>query len=215
MNRQRTIWSVAFSMIAGVTLASLPFTASASEPEKMMQAEYSVSTTTELEFESGVGEIKFERAEGDVMEVSVRAYKASDAVFDKEGNIDAAELTSRQVGDRLILTVAEQDGLQLDWVIKLPKIASIETELGVGEVSGDVWASDMNIDVGVGEVDIEVYGDYASIKTDVGVGDSSIRGPGDIENNRFLMTANSRAKSHGDARISIDAGVGDVTIRIK
>ena len=215
MNRQRTVWSVAFSMVAGVTLASLPFTADAAEQEKVMQAEYTVSHATEVEFDSGVGEIRFERTEGNVMQVSVRAYKDDDAVFDKKGNVEAAELHARQQGDRLIFEVIEQDGIQLDWVIKVPQIASIETDLGVGEISGELWASDMNIDIGVGEVDLDIYGDYASIKTDVGVGDSHIRGEGNIENNRFLMTANSRANANGQAKISIDAGVGDVTIRIK
>lgn len=215
MNRQRTIWGVAFSMVAGVTLISLPFTADAAEQEKVMRAEYTVSKATEVEFDSGVGEITFERIEGSVMQVSVRAYKDNDTVFDKDGNVESAELTARQSGDRLILEVAEQDGIQLDWVIKLPHLASVEADLGVGEISGELWASDINIDIGVGEVDLDIFGDYASIKTDVGVGDSKIRGIGNIENNRFLMTANSRATSNGEARISIDAGVGDVTIRIE
>lgn len=215
MNRQRTIWSVAFSMVAGVTLMSLPFTADAAEQEKIMNAEYTVSTTTEVEFDSGVGQITFERTEGNVMLVSVRAYKDNDAVFDKDGNVEAAQLSARQSGDRLILEVKEQDGIQLDWVIKLPQVASIETDLGVGEISGELWVSDINIDIGVGEVDLDIFGDYASIKSDVGVGDSKIRGIGQIENNRFLMTANSRASSNGDAKISIDAGVGDVNIRIE
>lgn len=215
MNRQRTVWSVALSMVAGVTLASLPFVADAASQEKHLEAEYSVNANTQVEFDSGVGSIKFERAEGDVLQVRIRAYKDDDAFFDKKGNVEDAELNVRQMGNRLILEVSGQDGIQLDWVVKVPKVARIETDLGVGEISGELWVADMNIDIGVGEVDLVIHGDYATIKTDVGVGDSKIRGPGSIENNRFLMTANSRATSAGTARISVDAGVGDINLNIQ
>src|SRR5690554_620298 len=147
MNRQRTVWSVALSMVAGVTLASLPFVADAAQQEKHINAEYTVHAGTEVEFDSGVGSIQFERADGDVLQVSIRAYKDDDAIFDKKGNVDDAELNVRQMGNRLILEVANQDGIQLDWVVKLPQVASIETDLGVGEISGELWVSNMNIDI--------------------------------------------------------------------
>jgi hypothetical protein len=214
MNRQRTTWSIALGMIAGITVISLPFTASAQQHEKHMNAEYSVTSATELNFDSGVGTIKFERSEGDVMEVSVRAYKDDDTVFDKDGNVEDAELVAEQSGDQLTLRVPNQDGIQLDWVIKMPKVSRVETDLGVGEISGDLWTTNIQIDLGVGEVDLDIYGDYKTIKTDVGVGDSSIKGMGNIENNRFLMTANSRATSSGTHRVSVDAGVGDINIHV-
>lgn len=215
MNRQRTTWNVAFFMIAGVTLGSLSFHANAQTQEKVMNAEYTVTAATELSFDSGVGTISFERAEGDVMAVSVRAYKDDDAFFDKNGRVEDAELVAEQKGDRLILRVPEQDGIQLDWVIKLPQVASVDTDLGVGTIKGELWMSDISMDLGVGDIDLDLHGDYRSIKIDVGVGDSSIHGIGQIENNRFLMTANSRASSNGNARVSIDNGVGDIDITVK
>lgn len=214
MNRQRTTWSIALGMIAGITVISLPFTASAQQHEKHIAAEYTVTNATEVSFDSGVGTITFERTEGDVMEVSIRAYKNDDTVFDKEGNVEDAELIAEQAGDQLTLRVPKQDGIQLDWVVKLPKVSRVETDLGVGEISGNLWTTNINIDLGVGEVDLDIYGDYKTIKTDVGVGDSTIRGLGNIENNRFLMTANSRANSDGKHRVSVDAGVGDVNITV-
>ncbi|PHR63823.1 hypothetical protein LG272_08905 [Pseudidiomarina marina] len=214
MNRQRTTWSIALGMIAGITVISLPFTANAQQHEKHINAEYSVSAETELSFDSGVGTITFERTEGDVMEVSIRAYKDDDTVFNKDGNVEDAELVAEQAGNQLTLRVSNQDGIQLDWVIKLPRVNRVETDLGVGEINGDLWTTDIQIDLGVGEVDLDIYGDYKTIKTDVGVGDSTIKGLGNIENNRFLMTANSRANSSGKHRVSVDTGVGDIDITV-
>src|SRR5690606_29226903 len=165
--------------------------------EKHITAEYTVTNATEVSFDSGVGTIIFERTEGNVMEVSIRAYNDDDTVFDNEGNVEDAELIAEQAGDQLTLRVPKQDGIQLDWVVKLPKVSRVETDLGVGEISGHLWTTNINIDLGVGEVDLDIYGDYKTIKTDVGVGDSTISGLGNIENNRFLMTANSRANSDG------------------
>lgn len=215
MNRQRTTWGIALSMIAGVTLASMPYTVAATEQEKHFSAEYSATAETQLELDSGVGSIEFQRTDDATIRVKLKAYKNGDGVFNKDGNVADAELVAEQSGDRLLLKVPKQDGIQLDWVISLPQISSVDADLGVGEIKGDLWASDINIDMGVGDIDLVIYGDYRSIKTDVGVGDSAIRGKGHIENNRFLMTANSKAESNGNARINIDNGVGDIDIQIK
>lgn len=215
MNRQRTTWSIAFCMIAGVTLASIPFTATAhGQEEKNIEAEYTVTAATEIEFDSGVGTITFERTEGDVMHVAIRAYKDDDTFFNKDGHVEDAELEAKQSGNRITLSVPKQDGIQIDWVIKLPKVARVDTDLGVGVIEGELWTTNLQFDLGVGEVNLDLYGDYSSVKTDVGVGDSTIKGKGNIENNRFLMTANSRAYSTGESRINIDNGVGEVTVHM-
>lgn len=212
MNRQRTVWGIAFGMIAGVTMATWSVSVEATE-EKQLQAEYTVSAKTKFNLDSKVGTITFERTDGDVMLVSARAYQDDSSFFNKKGRVSDAELTARQDGNKLTLKVNNDDDVKVDWYIKLPQVNNVDVDLGVGTIDGELWSTDMSIDLGVGSIELDLYGDYRSIKTDVGVGDSTLKGAAQhIENNRFLMTASSRASSTGNAKISIDTGVGDISI---
>lgn len=214
MNRQRTVWGTACGMIAGVTMATWSLSADATE-EKHLQADYTASTATELILDVKVGTIYFERTQGDVISVNVRAYQDDSSFFKKKGRVSDAELVAHQNGNELKLKIKNDDDIKVDWYIKVPQIQSLVTDLGVGSIDGELWTSSMVIDVGVGAVNLELFGDYGTIKTDVGVGDSKIKGTGQIENNRFLMTAKSRASSTGAALISISTGVGDINLTIE
>lgn len=213
MTRQQTVWFSALFLIASVTALSLPFASTANAHERSFNATYKVSSATRLDLESGVGTVKFERTDGDELEVELVAEEG-DSGFFNDANLDAVELTAEQSGDTLRLRVPEQEDVELHWVVRMPKIAEVDLDLGVGEISGEMAATDLSIDLGIGAVDLDVYGEIADVKTDVGIGEVNIRGGDKTSNERHFISASGRASGNGDARINIDAGIGEVDITI-
>lgn len=213
MTRQQTVWFSALFLIASVTALSLPFASTANANERSFNATYKVTSATRLDLESGVGTVRFERAEGDELEIKLVAEEG-DSNFFNSGNLDAVELTAEQNGDTLRIRVPEQEDIELNWVLYLPQVAEIDLDLGVGEISGEMYAADMQVDLGIGAVDLEVYGEVADIKTDVGIGEVKIRGAEQSNSERHFISASGRASGNGDARINIDAGIGEVTVTL-
>lgn len=213
MTRQQSVWFSALFLIASVTALSLPFASTANAHERTFNATYKVDSTTRIDLESGVGTVKFERTTGNELEVVLIAEEG-DSTFFNDGNLDAVELTAEQSGNTLRLRVAEQEDIELNWVLRMPQVAEVDLDLGVGEVSGEMDAADLSIDLGVGAVDLAIYGAVADVKTDVGIGEVKIRGGDHTSNERHFISASGRASGKGDARINIDAGIGEVEITL-
>ncbi|CAB0149774.1 hypothetical protein PSI9734_00354 [Pseudidiomarina piscicola] len=214
MTRQQTVWFSALFLIASVTGLSLPFATTANAHERTIDATYNVTSATELSIESGVGTVTFERHEGSTLEVELQISESDVSFFD-DANIEQVELVAKQTGNRLDLRVPEQDNIQLDWLIRLPQIAAIDLELGVGEISGRLDAADMDVELGVGAIELEIVGDIADVKTDVGIGDVKISGGDSSSNERYFISASGEAKGQGRARLNMDVGIGEIRIEIK
>ncbi|MDN7134980.1 hypothetical protein [Pseudidiomarina terrestris] len=214
MTRQQTVWFSALFLIASVTALSLPLASVANAHEKKIEASYSVSDATELSIEFGVGTVKFERSSGSDLEVEL-TIEETDGKFFGEAELERAELVAEQKGTRLDLRVPEQENIKIDWVIRLPQIASVELDLGVGEISGTLDAADMNLDLGVGEVDLVLVGAIADVKTDVGIGEVKIAGGDSTSNERHFISASGKARGQGDARVNIDVGIGEIRVEIQ
>jgi len=209
---KRLIWPVALLTIITATMSSLPLRAA--EEEKILEHEFTVTPATQVSIESGVGTILFIRCEGETLQVTVTATRDNDS-FWQDGDLTDVELTGEQRGDTLSLVVSPQDNISLDWVITLPKVAALDVELGVGEIDGDVWTTNMSLELGVGDLDLNLFGgDIAQMSAEVGVGDAAIKGMRDNVHERTLMTASARASGTGQARITAEVGVGDVTLRV-
>lgn len=214
MSRQQFVWTTAFLLIGSVTLASLPFNARAADSEKRMEATYEVTSATTLYVESGVGTIHFHRHDSDEVIVKIRA-KADEDSFWKNGSLDEVELVANQKGDQLMLEVPKQDDIQLDWDITLPRLKSVVTELGVGEVKGELYAADLSVELGIGEVDLDIYGDVKSVDAEVGIGETRITGLDNSQRERAFISSNSQGQGSGDARVEIETGIGEIRIEIK
>ncbi len=219
MSRQQLIWNVAVGFIGATTILSWPFSATAEEIEKEIINVFQVSAETELEIENGVGTIAFERVEGDEVIITLQAKRSKKNSFfsfsNPEKSLEELEIEVEQDGNLISIEASEADNLQLNWTVKMPLVARLDVELGVGEISGEIDTTDMNIELGIGAVDLELYGDYRLIEMDVGVGATEIRGARNVNNNRMMVTSNSSSESEGTAKVNVEVGVGDISITIK
>lgn len=208
---KKLVWPMAVFMVAGSTLVSL--SATAAEREKVITAEYDVTSEVRLSVESGVGSIEFVRGDSDVISVRVVATADDDSVW-KDGDVEATELSARQNGDSLSLEVEHEDNIELRWTIHMPRVSTLHADLGVGEVSGEIWTTDASIDVGVGAIEMTLFGnDYDRITAAAGIGETSIRNA-NATTERAFIASESEARGNGSARISGDVGVGEVSFTI-
>ena len=214
MTRQQLVWVSGVFLIAMVTAVSLPFASVASAQERSFEASYTASNATELSVESGVGSIELIRYSGQTIEVEMTAEEAETSFF-SDANLDAVELVAQQNGNRLQLSVPEQDNVKLTWRIKLPQIASVNIDLGIGEVIGEMNAADLDVDIGIGELDIILFGDVADVKADVGIGDVNIEGAATQQKERAFISASGNASGRGQARVNVDVGIGEANITIQ
>ncbi|CAI8163848.1 hypothetical protein [Pseudidiomarina mangrovi] len=215
MNRSTTVWTAAMVLIGAVTVASMSQQVTAADADKYLQGSYAVTAQTDMKISFGVGSIELSHHDGDEVLVEIKATASDGGFWRSEGDVSKVELLASQQGNWLELEVPEQDNVQLEWQVKLPRLSSIDLELGIGEIKGRIESSDLDIDLGIGDIKLTLIGDVKSINMDVGVGDTKITGANHSSSERAIVTSSSSAQGNGQARINIDAGIGDVHLTIE
>jgi DUF4097 and DUF4098 domain-containing protein YvlB len=169
----------------------------------------------EIEIKNSVGSIDLRVVEGNEMRIEVEIEGEDRAFFRRQVDVDDIDVEARTRGDKLILSIDDDDDIQAHWYIEMPTVSDIEIDMGVGEIEAEVDGSNLEIDLGVG--DVEVYAMLATtgeIEISVGVGDTSIRGVQPIENSRAIVASESEARGEGDAFINVEVGVGDISVEL-
>lgn len=210
---KQKVWPIAIGLIGLVTLSS----AALAKDEVVSKHQFSVNSATEVSIDNSVGEITFVRGETDQLLVELTIKETDDGFFYGGGDIYAVNLVSDWSGDELRLSIEPDEDIQAHWRITMPKVAELDVDMGVGEISGDIYTTDSSFDLGVGELELNVYGDdIARISIDAGIGDSKITGfrQGKTETTRAMVSSESDARGSGQYRLSADVGVGEARINV-
>jgi hypothetical protein len=215
MNRSTTVWTAAMVLIGAVTIASMGQQVTAADADKYLHGNYAVTAQTDMKISFGVGSLALSHHDGDEVEVEIKATATDGSFWRSKGDLSKVELNATQKGNWLELEVPEQDNIQLEWQVKLPRVSSLDIELGIGEIKGKITSTDLDIDLGIGDIKITLMGDVKSINMNVGVGDTRITGASHSSSERAIVTSSSNAQGNGQARINIDAGIGDVHLIIE
>lgn len=210
---KQKVWPIALGLIGLVTVS----TAACASDKAVSNYSYQVDENTELSIDSNVGEITFVQGSSDQITVELTVKQSDEELAFGEGDIDAVKLVAERDGNELYLSAQPDEEVHSTWIITMPKVASVEIDMGVGEINGDIITTDTDIDLGVGDLDLVMLGDDVDrVAIDVGIGDSNIKGAiGEKETSRVLITSQSEARGKGQYRINADVGVGDADITIK
>lgn len=205
---------LALSLIAGApTLAS---------PERTLERTFEHRAGQRIEFEMPVGELRVEGGKaGEVrLELEVECRWSSSRCEEI-----LERLTIDESSNERRLRVAVEGGsnwgkakLEIDATLILPKAAEAEIELGVGELTIRGLEGDLEVELGVGEVRVEMArAKVGSVSLDAGIGEAELRGTGErIEGRRSLLIGSEVywEDGPGQARIEIEVGVGEITLRL-
>ena len=211
---KQKVWPIALGLIGLVTLSS----AACAKDEVVSEHQFNVSEATEISIDNAVGEIEFIRGDTDQLVIELTVKETDDGFFYGGGDIYAVNLVSDWSGDELRLSIEPDEDVQAHWRITMPKVAELTVDMGVGEISGDIFTTDSSFDLGVGEINLNVHGeDIARISIDAGIGDSKITGfsQGKNETTRAMVSSESDARGNGQYRLTADVGVGEARINVR
>lgn len=165
-----------------------------------------------VSFDIRVGSLHIETYDGDIMELDIEVKEGDNGWF-SSADMEDVELDIDGDDEDISLEVDVEDVVQ-KWRVKLPRTASIDIDLGVGEVDIENFERSAFIDVGVGEVDIElVSDDYREIELESGVGGADLDGFKGADRERNMVNESIRWRGKGEYDIEVDVGVGDIDVR--
>ncbi|BDX06530.1 hypothetical protein [Planctobacterium marinum] len=198
--------------IALAIAATLFTSASFAKDRVNLSESIDLSENAQVHFEVAVGSIQIETYDGDTIKLDIEV-KESDNDWFSSADLDDVELKVRGDADDISLEIDVEDVVQT-WIVKLPKTANIEIDLGVGEVEIEDFERSASIDVGVGEVDIELASDnYREIELESGVGGADLDGFKGADRERNIVNESIEWRGTGEYEIEIDVGVGDIDVR--
>ena len=108
-------------------------------------------------------------------------------------------------------------GLSVRVVASVPPTTPVSVDMGVGEITVEGLESDLWIDLGVGKIDVEMASAAVrSVNLDSGIGESSVTLDGRRVGGKrsFLGGEVDWSDGEGSARIEIDLGVGEITVKL-
>jgi hypothetical protein len=132
------------------------------------------------------------------------------------------DLVSRKWGDELTLEVEGMKkwrslGVSLDLRIRAPASLELELDVGVGDIEIYGFKNDVYVDIGVGEVDVEMdESRVRSVSLDTGLGEVQMSYTGGrLEAGGIFDNVLRWDEGSGPARLRLEAGVGEIDVRLK
>ena len=177
-----------------------------------------------LRLDLGVGDLQVDVAAGDRVEVRLKATCGEHKRRCRE-RAERLSLAPTRHGDDLRLRLSGQDddkgGVnypEVELQLVVPPALALVIDMGVGEVDLSGVEGDITIDLGVGDVHVAVPEQAVrSVGIDVGIGDARLspRQEG-AHRSGFLNLGNEVdwQEGRGQARLTIDVGVGDAQVRL-
>ncbi|MGO1328210.1 MAG: hypothetical protein ACTHT9_00950 [Idiomarina loihiensis] len=205
------IWPLTLGFIGLVTVSTAAFSA---ESERTLSSSYIVSDDTEIHLDATVGTVELNVTEGDTVGIELRVESDDDGWFVSGGELDKVIIKGERDGNRLEISATPDDDMSQHWIVSVPRSRLLEIDLGVGQIEGEVPFNDLKVDLGVGDVSLNLAkGDYKHVEASVGVGDTSLKNFGNTQEDRMIVTSESRYQGNGSVRVQVEVGVGDVTLK--
>lgn len=202
--------------------AALPAAAGSSETLRNLSLNVDADELEALAVEVPVGELHLEGGDEARVRVAV-AVRCNRPVKTRcEKAAEELALSSESRRGRLEVAIENwprnrnNDGLNLEVRIDLPRTLKVDAELGVGEFEAVGLVSDLNLDLGVGEASIRGRQEHVRrVDLEVGVGEALLHlGDREIEGKGFIGRELKWAAGIGNAAVEVECGVGEVDVRL-
>lgn len=210
-------------LIPLIAAAALVPAAHAGEKARELSRSFTPEADQIVRLDLSVGEIRVEGADIETVEAELRV-ECRWGDDDCDRLLESVELDSRSTSRRLIIEIVSDSSwrktkLEIEGDFRVPRGATLEVDMGVGELSIEGVAADLSADLGVGELSIRVpAAAVRSVGLDAGVGEAKLLGAGTFVEGRRSMLVGSEVfwdDGEGEARIRADVGVGEVTVYLE
>lgn len=203
-------------------LAALP--AAAGTADRELTGRFDVAPGHTVRIEIAVAELRIEADDGADVRAELHLRCRWDRKRDCRGALDEIELAAHRTSRRLYLELTglpawHRSNLEIEGTIYVPRSLALDVDLGVGELEVIGVASDLRVDLGVGEVEVRTaHAAVASVELDVGVGEAELHGRRTrVDGSRSLLVGSELYwdDGPGEARIRVDCGVGEISVRLE
>ncbi|MDB2386531.1 hypothetical protein N9W21_04220 [Shewanella sp.] len=170
----------------------------------------------QVSLDMGLGSAKFVATDSNEIKIEV-VVEDSDTnwlFFWSDTDLSDIAIESTLTTKVLNLSLNEQDNIEQQWTVYLPKQAALSLDVGVGAIDVSGMTNDIDISLGVGSAIVEHQVTYSSIDLDSGVGDVSITEQGkNLAVKRNLVAQSySNHDQAGEASLTVNVGVGEVIV---
>lgn len=148
------------------------------------------------------------------VEVVIKASDGNWLSFWNRSDINDVNLAVVERDNKLVLKVDNQDDINQDWRVYLPRGAALEVDAGVGEVIVDGLTSSIDVDLGVGRAEIKHQNQYGNIALESGVGEVSVTQNGQRQTVKQSLVSQSyhSQNSNHQAHLFVSVGVGEISV---
>jgi hypothetical protein len=163
-----------------------------------------------------VGTIRLESSDSNQIDIELTIKPENNrSLFRRSPDIQSMDL-SHHSGPGTLRIGFDGNNVRTDWVIRLPALAYLEIDGGVGTIEGDLPSAAVDINLGVGAVDLVAHRtSTGAIDLDARVGDTSLSGNASETQRRALVSSSSSGHGRGEHRTRIRVGVGDVSLHLQ
>lgn len=204
---------------AAALLAALP--ASADEVVRKLDGRFSAAGASRILLDFPVGELIVEAGSGREVEVhvelecdGVRKSRCTEAAR----KVELVGGTGGKLSVRLKNWPRNGDhGLEGVFRVTVPRDLPLTADLGVGEMRISGLEADLSADLGVGDVTVTMpESAVAEVRLNAGVGGATLSAGGrDIAGKGFVGKELDWDEGSGKARVKVDCGVGEASVRLE
>ena len=207
-----------------LAIALVATVAQAGSKARQISTSFELESGKTLRLDLSVGEIRIEGADIDKVEADLRIECRWGNDEDCERLLEKVELETRTTSRRRIIEVVSDSSwrktkLEIEGDFRVPKGVTLEVDMGVGELTIEAVAADIDADLGVGELSIRIpAAAVRSVGLDAGVGEAKLLGAGTFVEGRRSMLVGSEVfwdDGEGEARVRADVGVGEATVYLE
>lgn len=207
---------------AALLLAAVP--AAADHGRKNIAETLPAAHADSIQIDFPVGDLRIETAASaaeDTVRVDLRV--TCDRWFRScDDRLEDVRLESELAGDVLRIAIRGygkgKSDLEVDGTITIPAARRLGVDMGVGDLNISGVSKGLDVDLGVGEVRVRMpAAAVRSVTIDAGVGDTSLRLPSGraAQTRSFVASETDWDGGRGEARVSVDVGVGDAVVTLE
>ena len=212
-SHQKEITMKKLAIITSLVAASISANLYAAD-EKRITETLTLTQGQNLEIDFPVGSIEVIVVDSNKLSIEIDIEGKDEGWFSNNRDVSTVEL-EKHVRDNRVSLEIDEDNLNQEWVVRVPKFAALDIEVGVGSIAIENLENSLEAEVGVGSVRVDAaVDDFKQIELSTGVGDTSLKGfSGEFENTRNIVSSEIRYSGDGKYSIEAEVGVGDIKVR--
>lgn len=206
-------WPFLSTFAALVLMTSMAASsAHASNNEKTLSHQVPVEQQRMLVLENGVGVIEFRHTSEPMIQVEVKLEGNRSGILRRRVDVSDMDISIDMSDEQLSLSF-DENNVNANWVVYLPDFDYTRVKLGVGKIQGAYFSGDLDVSLGVGDVTLAIPSALlGSLQASVGVGAVSVNNGAEFDSERRVVSEKVSGRGRGDFKLTLDVGVGDITI---